>query len=93
MNKLVEDIIREIGTEECIAALDAPEFTEEEEALLARTAPNTAKLSLGQLQGYEKSYRPGGAFDHCRTRQDDISYEAIRRELVLRGEYEIARGF
>lgn len=83
MNELVKDI----------AYVDALEFNAEEEALLARTAPNTAKLSLGNLQAYEKAYRPGGPFDHCRTRMDDISYEAIRRELVLRGEYETARSF
>ncbi|WP_326812142.1 hypothetical protein [Streptomyces scopuliridis] len=83
MNELVKDIIREIGTPECVAALE-PEFTAEEEALLERTAPNTARMNLGQLQGYRDAYAPSNF--HGRTREDDLCYEAIRRELAKRDE-------
>jgi hypothetical protein len=82
MNAQVMDIIREIGTPECIAALE-PEFTAEEEAILAATAPQTARMNLGQLQGYRDAYAPSNF--HGRTRQDELSYEAICRELAKRG--------
>ena len=65
-------------------SLSGVKFTDEEEKILDRTAPNTAKLNLGQLQAYRDAYKPtslGG-----RTRQDDLSYEAIIRELDRRGE-------
>jgi hypothetical protein len=86
MNQRIEDIIREIGTSECIAELDAPEFTAEEEAVLAATAPQTARMNLGQLQGYRDAYAPSTAFASIYTRQDALSYEAILRELAKRGE-------
>ncbi|WP_186783707.1 hypothetical protein [Streptomyces sp. CBG33] len=65
--------------------LDAEEsmFTAEEEALLARTAPNTARLNMGQLQGYRDAYAPSNFYG--RTREDELSYEAILRELERRG--------
>lgn len=59
-----------------------PQFTEEEERILAATAPNTARLNLGQLQGYRDAYAPSNF--HGRTREDDLCYEAIRRELARR---------
>jgi hypothetical protein len=86
MNTVVMDIMREIGTDECVAAMEAQEFTAEEEAVLAATVPNTARLSLFQLQGYRDAYKPSTAFASSYTRQDALSYEAIRRELVKRGE-------
>lgn len=58
------------------------EFTEAEERILAATAPNTAKLNLGQLQGYRDAYKPSNFYG--RTREDDLSYEAILRELARR---------
>lgn len=58
------------------------EFTEDEERLLAATAKNTAKLNLGQLQGYRDAYRPSNFSG--RTREDDLAYEAILRELARR---------
>lgn len=61
----------------------APEFTEEEERVLAATAKNTARMNLGQLQGYRDAYRPG-TLTTGRTRQDDLCYEAILRELARR---------
>lgn len=84
MNDLVRELIKELGTEECIAALE-PEFTEEEERILAATAKNTARLNLGQLQGYRDAYKPG-TLTTGRTRQDDLCYEAIRRELARRSD-------
>ena len=59
------------------------EFTEAEERLLAVTAKNTARLNLGQLQGYRDAYKPG-TLTTGRTRQDDLSYEAILREPARR---------
>lgn len=59
-----------------------PQFTEEEERILAATAKNTARLNLGQLQGYRDAYAPSNF--HGRTREDDLCYEAIRRELARR---------
>lgn len=82
MNALVRELINELGTDECIDAL-APEFTEEEERILAATAPQTAQMSLGQLQGYEAAYRRG-TLTTGRTREDDLRHEAIRRELARR---------
>jgi hypothetical protein len=58
------------------------EFTEDEERVLAATAPNTAKLNLGQLQGYRDAYKPSNFAG--RTREDDVRYEAILRELARR---------
>lgn len=58
------------------------QFTADEEALLVRTAKNTAKLDLGQLQGYAEAYKPSSLGG--RTRQDELSYEAIKRELARR---------
>ncbi|MEU3285636.1 hypothetical protein [Streptomyces longwoodensis] len=82
MNALVRELINELGTDECIAALE-PEFTEDEERLLAATAKNTAKMGLGQLQGYCDAYAPSNFYG--RTREDELCYEAIRRELARRG--------
>ncbi|MFH8805260.1 hypothetical protein ACH4F6_37920 [Streptomyces sp. NPDC017936] len=59
-----------------------PEFTEDEERLLAATAKNTARLNLGQLQGYRDAYAPSNLAG--RTREDELSYEAILRELARR---------
>ena len=87
MNQRISDIIREIGTAECVSELDAQGFTAEEEALLTRTAPTTAKLSLGQLQGYRDAYTPSTLGASSYTRNDALSYEAIRRELVKRGQW------
>ncbi|WP_228973444.1 hypothetical protein [Streptomyces sp. DH12] len=81
MNALVRELINEVGTDECIAALE-PEFTEDEERILAATAPQTAKMNLGQLQGYRDAYAPSSLYG--RTRQDELCYEAIRRELARR---------
>jgi hypothetical protein len=81
MNQTVIDIMREIGTDECVAAIE-PEFTEEEERLLDATAKNTAKMNLGQLQGYRDAYAPSSF--HGRTREDELCYEAIVRELARR---------
>lgn len=61
-----------------------PEFTEDEERLLAATAKNTAKMNLGQLQGYRDAYAPSNF--HGRTREDDLRYEAILRELARRSD-------
>lgn len=82
MNDLVRELIEELGTEECIASLE-PKFTEEEERTLAATAPQTARMNLGQLQGYRDAYKPG-TLTTGRTRGDDLRYEAIRRELARR---------
>lgn len=60
----------------------APEFTEEEERILAATVKNTAKLNLGQLQGYRDAYKPSNFAG--RTREDELCYEAILRELARR---------
>ncbi|QDN64469.1 hypothetical protein [Streptomyces sp. S1D4-14] len=59
-----------------------PQFTEDEERILAATAKNTARLNLGQLQGYRDAYKPSNFAG--RTREDDLCYEAIRRELARR---------
>ena len=58
------------------------EFTEAEERILAATAKNTARMNLGQLQGYRDAYAPSNF--HGRTRQDDLCSEAILRELTRR---------
>lgn len=58
------------------------EFTEAEERILAATAPNTAKMNLGQLQGYRDAYAPSNFYG--RTREDELCYEAILRELARR---------
>lgn len=60
------------------------DFTPEEEALLKRSVPNTAKLTAGQLEGYEEAYRPTNL--HGRIRMDDLHYEAIIREINRRKE-------
>lgn len=60
-----------------------PGFTEDEERVLTATAKNTARMNLGQLQGYRDAYKPG-TLTTGRTRQDDLCYEAILRELARR---------
>lgn len=61
----------------------SPEFTEDEERILAATAKNTARMNLGQLHGYRDAYKPG-TLTTGRTREDDLCYEAILRELGRR---------
>lgn len=63
------------------------EFTEQEERILAATAHQTAQLNLGQLEGYFDVYKPTNFFG--RTRDDELRYEAIRRELKKRNHWLI----
>ena len=57
-------------------------FAEDEERIFEATAENTARMNLGQLQGYRDAYRPSNFYG--RTREDDLCYEAILRELARR---------
>lgn len=58
-------------------------FTEAEERQLKATAAQTSKMNLGQLQAYEQAYKPG-TLSTGRTREDDLRYEAVQRELKRR---------
>lgn len=66
------------------------DFTPDEESLLSRSAPNTARLDTGRLQAYEQAYRPNGRFSY--TRADLVAYEAITREINRRGWRKVTDG-
>lgn len=66
-------------------ATNAGGFTADEERQLAATAPQTARMNMGQLQAFEEAYRPG-TLGTGRPRGDDLRHEAVRREIERRHE-------
>ncbi|MFF6940459.1 hypothetical protein [Streptomyces lavendulae] len=61
-------------------ARNAGGFTAEEEHQLAATAPQTARMNMGQLQAFEKAFKPTAT----RTRREALQHEAVRREIARR---------